>query len=76
MVAEGRQVTMVTPPLTIIVSSLALVMGESVHSPVLGGATQIRRDYTVFSHNKVVSKEGQVRWSWYSGHSSILSDMT
>ena len=31
------------------------VSGESVHSPVLGVGTQVRRDYTVFSHNKKVS---------------------
>ena len=29
--------------------------GAQVHSPVLGAATQVRRDYTVHSHNKQVN---------------------
>jgi len=36
------------------VMTMMKVSGESVHSPVLGVATQVRRDYTVFSHNKKV----------------------
>ena len=29
--------------------------GAQVHSPVLGAATQVRRDYTVHGHNKQVN---------------------
>jgi len=38
----------------IMVMMVTMVRSESVHSPVLGEATQLRRDFTVFSHNKVV----------------------
>ena len=39
----------------VMVMMMMKVSGESVHSPVLGVATQVRRDYTVFSHNKKVN---------------------
>ena len=34
--------------------------GAQVHSPVLGAATQVRRDYTVHSHNKQVNTGNNV----------------
>ena len=34
--------------------------GAQVHSPVLGAATQVRRDYTVHSHNKQVNNGNNV----------------
>ena len=44
------------------VAVLALVAGAGaqVHSPVLGAATQVRRDYTVHSHNKQVNTGNNV----------------
>ena len=50
--------TVMTVILSVIVVSLVTqvthVLGDSVHSPVLGLATQVRRDFTVYSHNKLV----------------------
>jgi len=37
-----------------VLAVLVAVAGAQVHSPVLGAATQVRRDYTVHSHNKQV----------------------
>ena len=38
-----------------VVAVLLAGAGAQVHSPVLGAATQVRRDYTVHSHNKQVN---------------------
>ena len=47
-----------------VVAVLVLVAGAGagaqVHSPVLGAATQVRRDYTVHSHNKQVNTGNNV----------------
>ena len=48
-------IMLVTLVMLITVMMVSMVRSESVHSPVLGEATQLRRDFTVFSHNKVVS---------------------
>ena len=39
----------------VLVAGAGAGAGAQVHSPVLGAATQVRRDYTVHSHNKQVN---------------------
>ena len=41
--------------LTLLGAWLEMSGAQGVHSPVLGAATQLRRDYTVHSHNKQVN---------------------
>ena len=40
--------------LTLLGAWLGMTGAQGVHSPVLGAATQLRRDYTVHSHDKQV----------------------
>jgi len=40
--------------LVVQLTQVPLVTCEGVHSPMLGSATQVRRDFTVYSHNKKV----------------------
>ena len=41
--------------LTLLGAWLGMTGAQGVHSPVLGAATQLRRDYTVHSHDKQVN---------------------
>ena len=41
--------------LTLLGAWLGMPGAQGVHSPVLGAATQLRRDYTVHSHDKQVN---------------------
>ena len=46
--------------LAVLVLVVVAGAGAQVHSPVLGAATQVRRDYTVHSHNKQVNTGNNV----------------